>query len=631
MGKRKRRKPRPESAPAPAAIEPDRRGGWRPIVRTHGAPIGMLLLATVVVWLLQAPATPLDLNSDMHNICAVAAGKADPARYAADHYLCDMSRFAHYIPGYVWMIQCLTAVAGGAPAGVWLLVLPTGLLFVVGMYLLLWRVTGGRALAVGLTFVLAFARIWFQLGEKWSMCETWGMMPRTQYTAFLPWLLLAMWEARYRVRYWPGLAAFAALLTYVHPLSAPPWGFAIWCGLVLGTGDRNPVKVRLKWGAIAALVAVVVAAPSLKAQLLPRLKPRAKPVAAATTDNAAEASAEAKRQELEAIREARYSPGLMDLRSGFADVWRDIVGKNPGRMPRFDHRWMALWGLIWAVTGVIVGVRASPTRRGLLLLSIVLVVFLVPTLGLSLADSVRADAAGVRPTWYDLSRGIRFWPFWLVLIGAAGSGAVARVGDGATPRQRLMGWLVPLLAVPTACLAFAVQLGEGAGRLVIGEDDADAERDAALLEALAFVDQNTPVDAGFIVPRNLFWVRHTPGRPVCHSWKEGTTLSHRYREATAWRDREEQTKLFDLKDRQLVAAWRHLASDPPPAEEANRRWQELTQAQYQLWQAKTVAWQSWGAEYVLQPRWKRPPKPLSVEFENKYWFVARVAPPRATP
>jgi hypothetical protein len=578
---------------------------------------------------MQLPPTVFEFNSDMHNICAVAAGKADPERYASDHYLRNIDRFSKYIPSYVWMMGRLRSLVGGYSAAVWLLVLPTGLLFVTGMYLLLWRLGGNRGLAVGLTMVLAFSRIWFQLGEKWGMCEVWGMMPRTQYTALLPWLLLATWEARYRLTYWPAVAAFASVLTYVHPLSAPPWGLAVWCALVFGTGDRLPLRKRLKWGGIAALAAIVVAGPSLRDQLLPRLKGRPRPVAAQASSATAEASADRKQQELEQIRKQRYSPGLMDLRQGFADVWRDVRGKNPGKMPRFDHRGMAIWGTLWAIVGAVVGVRAGPQRRGLLVLAIMLVVFLVPTFGLSLGDSIRANAAGVRPTWYDLSRGIRFWPFWLMVIGTAGFGSLIVSLPDVSAWRRRIGWLVPVVAVPTACLAFWTPLKEGVGHFFVAEDERRAATQTALAEALDFISANTPPDAGFIVPRGFFWVRHTPGRPVCHSWKEGTTLSRRYAEATAWRDRQAQTTRFSRRDRDLLRRQQDVVNANLPREEANRQWQAIVGDRIRLWEEKVAAWTDWGAEYVLQPSWTRPPKPLSVDFENKHWFVERIAPVRA--
>jgi len=600
-----RRPPVRKAQPRPSAVvgDPVKTGDsarWRP----HVIAVPFLLLLAVVVWRLQTPASVLDLNTDMHAICSIVAAQQDPARYASDHLLSHPARFARYTPAYVWLVGVTVRLAGGFPEAAGLLVLPTSALFMVGSYLLLWRLTGRPALAVGVTVAFAFGRIWFQLGEKWSMSEVWGTMPRTQFTLFLPWLVLAVWECRGRPKLWPLVAAFAAGLVYVHPVSAPAWGLAVWVMFVLGPGSGVRIRQRLIWGALSALAAGVVAIPALKDQLLPRVRA---PQAAAAKNPTGQQE-QAKQQEyLLKLSKARFSPGLMDLREGFNLVGNDFIG---------PHKWLALWGILWAVTGAAVGFRDRMTRQGLLALLIGLAAFGLLTVLVPLVDSIQANNGGRRPEWYDLARGIRFWPFWLLLIGAAGFGAWRKTSH-ATLR-----WLLPLVAVPTVWAAWWGPIVQGAGRLFPGETSHHAELTTAVAETVAFIRNKTPANAAFVADDDDIWLRHTPGRPLVHSWKEGSTLSYNYVQARAWAKRMDQEANLLGRDRQLLGRQQQLAGAKLPQDEARRQWQAIQADKLELWNRKLTVWSEWGAQYVLQPAWTKPPLPI--EFENRYWFIARI-------
>ena len=639
MARRRQKRSRESGAP-PAQPQPAPGRRRLPGFGAHAAAAGVLLVAVLVVWWAQRPVSVWDLNSDMHNICAVAAGKGDPGRYASDPHLGDRKRLDRYIPFYVGLVQAAKRVAGGYPEGVWLLVLPTALLFAGGCYLLFWRFTGSHLVGVGFALAFTFARIWFQLGEKWSMCEVWGVMPRTQYTAFVPWLLLAMWEVRHRTRWWPGVAALAGVLIYLYPLSAPVWGVAVWCGLVLATGDGVSRRSRLRWGAIAGAAALLVASPGLYGQLRSRLPSAERHVGRPEmmSEGAKEALARQaveraeQAQELQALRESRYSPGLMNLREGFGLVWEDIAGD---KKPPYRHRWMAVWGVLWALAGIGLGVWHPPSRRALLMVGVALLAFMLITVAAPLVEGIRANAAGRKPTWYDLARGIRFWPFWLAVVGAAGFGILR---SWSADRRWGLRWglarLVPLLAVGTVWAAFWLQISDGAGQYFGRDSRERAKRAAAAAEVIAFIREHTAQDAPFAVSgntfdqRNDFWLRHTPGRPVVHSWKEGTTLSGNYQAAVAWKKREEQEGSLRSRDVRLLYAWRELAAKGNQMSPEDRdRMRALVGAAEALWRDKLRVWQEWGAEYALQPAWGRPPRPISVEFENNYWYVARVPKP----
>ena len=83
--------------------------------------------------------------------------------------------------------------------------------------------------------------------------------PRVTFQALLPFVLAAAWRWRAAPRAWPWVMVAAGLLTYVHPVSAPVWGLALWLGfwpfLPRGWSWRRRVVVVLLLGAVFLAVA----------------------------------------------------------------------------------------------------------------------------------------------------------------------------------------------------------------------------------------------------------------------------------------------------------------------------------------------------------------------------------------
>ncbi len=106
-------------------------------------------------------------------------------------------------------------------------------------------------------------------------------------------------------------------------------------------------------------------------------------------------------------------------------------------------------------------------------------------------------------------------------------------------------------------------------------------------------------------------------------------LSHNHKAAVAWKKREEQEGGLRSRDVRLLYAWRELAAkgNQMPPEDRDRMRATLVAAAEALWRDKLRVWQEWGAAYALQPAWSRPPRPIPVEFENDYWYVARIPKP----
>jgi hypothetical protein len=138
------------------------------------------------------------------------------------------------------LIRALTRLTGDyGLAYVWL-VLPETFLQLLGFYILgrvLFTCTCGtgagknRFWAFLLAFITAMTVINLGLGEIWGVWQ--DALPRVTFQSLLPFLLALVLVWKDRPGRWPWLMVFAGLLVYVHPISAPAWGFAIWLSLWL--------------------------------------------------------------------------------------------------------------------------------------------------------------------------------------------------------------------------------------------------------------------------------------------------------------------------------------------------------------------------------------------------------------
>ena len=107
----------------------------------------------------------------------------------------------------------------------------TVFLQLLGFYLLGWLLLRDRFLAV-LLAILSLSHVRLNM-----LSDYWGFfsdpLPRNTFQAFLPFLLSAAYYWRQQPRYWPGVMVLAGLGMYLHPVSAPIWGVAIWLGFLV--------------------------------------------------------------------------------------------------------------------------------------------------------------------------------------------------------------------------------------------------------------------------------------------------------------------------------------------------------------------------------------------------------------
>ncbi|MDO8559756.1 MAG: hypothetical protein Q7S23_01825, partial [bacterium] len=170
------------------------------------------------------------LSGDSANIAGFAAALDHPGNFTGDAILSDPANFRFYQTIHLPLIRALTKITGDyGTSFIWLLGWHV-LVQAVGFYIL-GRILFHRRYWAALYAIMTLVPVQLNL-------EFWGAwsdpLPRFSFQALLPYLLAAALRWRSSPIAWPWLMAAAGVLVYVHPVSAPGWGLALWLGFVWG-------------------------------------------------------------------------------------------------------------------------------------------------------------------------------------------------------------------------------------------------------------------------------------------------------------------------------------------------------------------------------------------------------------
>jgi hypothetical protein len=132
-------------------------------------------------------------NTDKDNVMIMVAKDLNPGLYASDYVFTDDSLYRFYIPWYRWLMGRLWILTGSYETGlVWIVPIMVTI-YVLGMILLLVRLSGWVWVAVGLALVSTSYRE--AMGsEMWGVATSDGMLARTIYAAFSPYLFWLMFR-----------------------------------------------------------------------------------------------------------------------------------------------------------------------------------------------------------------------------------------------------------------------------------------------------------------------------------------------------------------------------------------------------------------------------------------------------
>jgi len=195
----------------------------------------LILVLTIIgfldIWERIAEQSVLQGSDVQHNILNPAMASLNPEIFQNDFLLNNLDVFSLYQTSSNWLFEYVSLPIFGEPLlAVSILTIPMIFIHQLGFYWLGLALTRNRLLIIlFLLFINAYVGI--PHDEFWGI--EYSLLPRIMFQALLPYLILFALVWRDKPKRWIWLMVGSGLLVYVHSVSTPPWGFAIWLGLWL--------------------------------------------------------------------------------------------------------------------------------------------------------------------------------------------------------------------------------------------------------------------------------------------------------------------------------------------------------------------------------------------------------------
>lgn len=168
------------------------------------------------------------LGGDAANLAGFAAARAYPDLFIGDAILGNLDNIALYVTIHVPITIWLEKIVGNFGLAYSLLLFPH-VFFQYLSYYLLGRVLFSNRYWSFLFTLLVSTQIIIDGGEVWGVVQ--DGMPRITFQVIIPFILI-LWLSAWREKpnHWYWLMIALGLMAFIHPISAPVWGFALWFG-----------------------------------------------------------------------------------------------------------------------------------------------------------------------------------------------------------------------------------------------------------------------------------------------------------------------------------------------------------------------------------------------------------------
>ncbi|MGO8878997.1 MAG: hypothetical protein ACLPVO_17330 [Desulfomonilaceae bacterium] len=433
------------------------------------------------------------LSSDAGIVSSFVAAYQHPDLFRGDVLLGDFTNFRYYLalhPLLIFMINKLTGDYGVAYISLLLL---TVFVQCSGFYLLGVTLFKSRYWAI-LLVIINLAPIALPVREFWGIYD--DPLPRSLFHACLPFLLTAAFRFKREVRMWPWLMVFTGLMFYTHPVSAPPWAFAIWLGLWVFLPTQWGVFKKSVYMFMLGLMFVVTVLPWALNFLLVHERP---------------ASAAVNYNDVVGIIADRVGAELLDV--GIAlTLWLKEVSS-----------WPFWFYSLWAVAGSVVlwGWRRD-LRADIKLVAVWCLGIVFVAVGLTFVEQTICRIYDLKRFQMDSVRGVKYLvPIMLLLCVWSLAGISRQFQTGSLKRTlaMLLGAVITTIWVyqspPVAFIQTAKAWAHGSLTPRPSKDE------IGTVEAISAIKENTKPGSRILPLVIPLEIRYAALRPVVYAYKDG--------------------------------------------------------------------------------------------------------------
>jgi len=433
------------------------------------------------------------LSSDAGIVSSFVAAYQHPDLFRGDALLGDFTNFRYYLALHPLLIFAINKLTGDYGLAYISLLLITVFVQCSGFYLLGLLLFNSRYWAI-LIVVINVAPVALPVREFWGIYD--DPLPRSLFHACLPFLLAGAFRFKSEVRMWPWLMAFTGLIFYTHPVSAPPWAFALWLGFWAFLPARWGFLKKAAYMFVLGLIFVATVTPWALNLILVHERP---------------ASAIVNYNDVIAIIGDRVGQELLDV--GLAlRLWFQEVSSWPF--------WLYP---LWAVAGsVILWLLRRDLRNDMKLVAIWCLGIIFVAVGLTFLEQTICRVYDLKRFQMDSIRGVKYLvPIMLLMCLWPLAGVYRQFQAGSLKRTLTMvlGALITVIWVyqcpPLSFLQTAKAWAHGSLTPRPSLDEIDT------VEAVKAVKNNTAPGSKILALVIPLEIRYAALRPVVYAYKDG--------------------------------------------------------------------------------------------------------------
>ncbi|MHB8202957.1 MAG: hypothetical protein ACYDHG_04535 [Desulfomonilaceae bacterium] len=433
------------------------------------------------------------LSSDAGIVSSFVVAYQHPDLFQGDVLLGDFTNFRYYLALHPLLIFVINKLTGDYGLAYISLLLLTVFVQCSGFYLLGVTLFKSRYWAI-LLVIINLAPIALPVREFWGIYD--DPLPRSLFHACLPFLLTAAFRFKNEVRMWPWLMVFTGLMFYTHPVSAPPWAFAIWLGLLVFLPRQWGVLKKLAYMFALGLVFVVTVLPWVLNFLLVHERP---------------ASAAVNYNDVVGIIADRVGAELLDV--GLAlTLWLKEVSS-----------WPFWFYFLWAVAGsVVLWSQRRDLRDDIKLVVVWCLGIVFVAVGLTFVEQTICRIYDLKRFQMDSIRGVKYLvPIMLLMCVWSLAGISRQFQTGSLKRTlaMLLGAVITTIWVyqspPVTFIQTAKAWAHGSLTPRPSKDE------IGTVEAINAIKENTKPGSRILPLVIPLEIRYAALRPVVYAYKDG--------------------------------------------------------------------------------------------------------------